>query len=126
VSDTARCVAITVALALTAASAAQAAPPPAGWRKASDRNGRCAAYLPSDWHAGAIKGTFESPSKALAVITNNTTAQSVADVKALVTQTLKPIKTFEDGASRLWYEYEGNAGTGPTGTPPCQPRAARA
>lgn len=104
-------VSVALAIALVAiASAAQAGP--AGWHTVQDRKGRCSVELPSDWKAGALPGVFQAPDGSNAIVTSNSAATSVAEVKASATQTLKPVKTFEDSAARLWYQYEGSPGTG--------------
>ena len=86
---------------------------PTGWQQFNDKAGRCSISVPPDWKAPVIKSAPESPNKNYqAIISSSDMSKSLAEVKPVATQMMKPVKMFEDGPSRLWYEFEGNEGTG--------------
>jgi hypothetical protein len=86
---------------------------PAGWQQVSDKAGRCTISVPGDWKAPFIKTSVESPDKNFGVIVSSSDlTPSLAEAKPLAEGVMKPVKIFEDSASRLWYQYEGNSGTG--------------
>ena len=101
--------ALAIAAALAVAGSGAGA---AGGQRVLDRNGRCAITVPADLQSGSVKSSVSSPDNGVsAVITSNTSTQTLAELKPLATQVMKPVKTYEDSAHRLWYQYEFGAGS---------------
>lgn len=85
---------------------------PNGWQQFSDKAGRCSIAVPGDWK-GLIKTVPQSPDgNSQAIISSSDLTTSLAQLKPIATQMMKPVKVFEDSASRYWYQFEGNEGTG--------------
>ena len=70
--------------------------------------GRCQMTVPADWKADSLlKTEVTSPDKsASAVLSSPNPPFTLAEVKPVVQQSLKPTKSIEDSAQRLWYAYE--------------------
>ncbi|HEX3945301.1 MAG TPA: hypothetical protein VHW69_14550 [Rhizomicrobium sp.] len=103
----------TLLLLFGLAAAPLGAATPAGWQQVSDKAGRCTISVPGDWKAPFIKTSVESPDKNFSVIISSSDATpSLAEAKPLAQRMMPPVKTFQDSATRLWYQYEGNQGTG--------------
>lgn len=103
----------TLLLLFGLAAAPLGAATPAGWQLFSDKAGRCTISAPADWKAPFIKTSVESPDKNFSVIISSSDATpSLTEAKLLAQRMMPPVKIFEDTASRLWYQYEGNEGTG--------------
>lgn len=85
---------------------------PSGWQQVSDKAGRCSIAVPGDWK-GLIKTAPQSADKnSQAIISSSDMTTSLAQLKPIASQMMKPVKVFEDTASRYWYQFEGNEGTG--------------
>lgn len=85
---------------------------PNGWQRVSDKDGRCSISVPGDWK-GLIKTAPQSADKnSQAIISSSNMTTSLAQLKPIATQMMAPVKVFEDSASRFWYRFEGNEGTG--------------
>lgn len=69
--------------------------------------GRCQMTVPADWTADSLLKTDVSApdGSASAVLSSPHFTATLAQVKAMVQQTLVPKKVFEDSAQRLWYQY---------------------
>lgn len=88
------------------------AAPPNAWQHVFDKGGRCSIAVPGDWK-GLIKTAPESADRnSQAIISSSDLTTSLAQLKPIATQMMKPVKVFEDSASRYWYQFEGNEGTG--------------
>lgn len=70
--------------------------------------GQCQMTVPANWVVDPlIKTSASAPDKsASAVLSSSRFKASLAEAKSMVQQTLKPTHTFEDGAQRLWYQYD--------------------
>lgn len=85
---------------------------PNGWQQVSDKGGRCSIAVPGDWK-GLIKTAPQSANqKSRAIISSSDPTTSLAQLKPIASQMMKPVRVFEDSASRYWYQFEGNEGTG--------------
>lgn len=91
---------------------------PAGVAHAANQTivakGRCQMTVPADWKADSpLKTEVTAPDKsASAVLSSPNPSFTLAEIKPLVQQSLKPKKSIEDSAHRLWYQYETSHGHG--------------
>lgn len=77
--------------------------------------GSCQVTVPSDWKQDAlIKSNASAPGDAISVVVTSTEGfATLAELKPIIQSSLVPVKTFEDSAQRLWYQYRGSgAGSG--------------
>ncbi|HWU75577.1 MAG TPA: hypothetical protein VN043_03670 [Rhodanobacter sp.] len=90
----------------------------AGLAHAADQTivakGRCQMTVPANWKADSLlKTEVTAPDKsASAVLSSPNPSFTLAEVKPMVQASLKPVKSIEDSAQRLWYAYETSYGQG--------------
>jgi hypothetical protein len=86
---------------------------PAGWKTVTDMRKVCQIAVPADWTADSlIKSFVTSPDKkANAVVHGLRAGSDFAGVVASAKLMLPPAKTFEESASKIWYEETPKPGT---------------
>jgi len=79
---------------------------PAGWKTVTDMRKVCQIAVPADWTPDALlKSMLTSPDqKANVVVHGMSAGTDFARVMANAKMMLPPAKTFEESATRLWYE----------------------
>jgi hypothetical protein len=95
-----------VIAALFALCAVQAyAQTPAGWQVVKDRKQLCQVAVPPGWTADKIMpGNLTAPDKKANVIVGGKPAGvTYADIVKMAKEMFKPVKMFEETASRTWF-----------------------
>ncbi len=95
-------VAAGVALVLAARFAGAVTPAP--WHVVKDRKGSCQISVPADW-TGDVSVANAPDKKAYAALHASRPTQTFDQVKATAQQVMKPTKTFQNDATRIWYSY---------------------
>lgn len=82
---------------------------PSGWKVVKDKRATCQIAVPADWVSDKLVSSFVSSPDggANAVAHGQRAGQSFADATSLAKQMMKPSKTIEDSAKRVWYAYDG-------------------
>lgn len=96
-------------LAVAGCSAlALAADVPSGWKLIKDKKQVCQAAVPADWTTDKILTSMAtSPDKKSSVVVHGLRAgASYSDTVTMAKQMFKPVKVFEDSASRTFYSSE--------------------
>ena len=75
--------------------------------------GTCVMSVPADWKANPMLKSDVSTADASAgaVIHTDAGVTTLAGIKPLLLQSLKPVKTFEDSSQRWWFQYRNGSGT---------------
>lgn len=87
----------------------------AGEQHIRSHEGHCQVTVPADWKQDAmLKSSASAPGNAASVVITSTEGfATLADAKPIIQSSLIPVKTLEDSAHRLWYQYQGTGhGTG--------------
>jgi hypothetical protein len=89
---------------------------PAGWQTAKDRKQLCQMNVPAGWTADRIMASlFTSPDKKSNVLFSSKPAGvTYADIAKMAKDMFKPVKTFEDTGTRVWFvstQEHGKIGT---------------
>jgi hypothetical protein len=89
---------------------------PAGWQVMKDRKQQCQIAVPPDWTADKIMTThLTAPDKKANLIFSSKPASATyADIVKMAKEMFKPVKTFEETASRTW--FVSTPGRGKMGT----------
>jgi hypothetical protein len=100
--------AISLIVALLAASTGLAQTTPVGWKVLVDKTKNCQISVPSDWVVEAsYPSQGSSPDGKLSVLTLRIEhGQTLKIVQEEIEKIFSPIKIFEDSKKRLWFSYK--------------------
>lgn len=87
----------------------------AGEQHIHSHKGTCQVTVPSNWKQGTLlKSRASAPDdEASVVVTSTEGFATLAEIKPIIQSSLIPVKTLEDSAQRLWYQYKrDDEGTG--------------
>ena len=101
------------AASLVFAGASAHAAAPSGWQRVLSHKGTCTMSVPTDWKANPMlkSDVATADASAGAVIHTDADVTTLAELKPLLLQSMKPTKTFEDSPQRWWFQYQGGGGT---------------
>jgi hypothetical protein len=93
-----------------------AAQTPAGWQVMKDKKQLCQIAVPAGWTADRIMvSSLTAPdNKASLIFSNKPASSTYADIVKMAKDMFKPIKTFEDGPARTWFQSAPEAKKGTT------------
>lgn len=82
-----------------------------GSRRIVSLKGTCEVTVPAEWRVDKwISSDANAPDHSAAVvIDSDVRAASLSALKPLAQSLYRPIRVFEDGPHRLWFEYRGAA-----------------